>query len=223
MPIKAITFDFDGTLADTNHLKRAAYFQLFPDFVGREETIAAAIDAGWDATRLEIITQIVRSLYVDETIDAQDSLIQEKVAQYGKIVLAGAIAAPEIRGASAALTELSVNHALYLNSLTPTIPLTRITEERGWARHFRKIYGSPERKSDNLRRILDHAGLNPYENVVVGDSETDLLSSQEVGCPFIAIRFEYRTNSFRSLPDMEKLPTAIMELKKVTSTANELR
>lgn len=73
---------------------------------------------------------------------------------------------------------------IYVCSGAPQEELRVILKGRGLEGYFEGIYGSPPAKAELLRRIVDMAGVEPEETLMVGDSVTDLRAAEAVGTLF---------------------------------------
>ncbi|MCJ2188716.1 HAD hydrolase-like protein [Novosphingobium sp. 2638] len=73
---------------------------------------------------------------------------------------------------------------MFVVSGSDEIELISVLEEMGLARFFRRIFGSPSTKTDNIARVI--ALLDrPHDITFVGDAKADWLASCERGCDFI--------------------------------------
>jgi phosphoglycolate phosphatase-like HAD superfamily hydrolase len=71
-------------------------------------------------------------------------------------------------------------------SATPEGEIREIVAERGLARFFAAVYGSPMSKADILRHILVQNDFAPSEAVFVGDALNDYEAARAVGVAFVA-------------------------------------
>ncbi len=188
--IRCVAFDFDGTLADSNQIKRDAWYEVF-DRTGfsREET-SALMAALPTADRFELIDEGLARLASAGRFPAGETpsrLAAELAQAYNDICETGQSTCPEMPGTAAMLSVLAASLPLYVNSATPEEPLRRIIARRGWERHFRGVHGRPREKAEILRGILAREGISPGEVAMVGDGPADIQGAQEVGCFFFAV------------------------------------
>lgn len=225
--IRCVVFDYDGTLADSNRIKREAWFQVFARVGATPAETAALLGERPTADRYDLIGAMLERLgalersadghvrsnpsaeswqpqHADVTVRAP--LAAELAQAYNDLCEAGQATCPEMPGAAALLAALVSTHSLYLNSATPEEPLRRIVTRRGWAPFFRGIFGRPRDKADILRTVLAAERLGPAELAMVGDGPADWQCAREVGCPFFAVGeltdFPYgrRVNHLADLP-----------------------
>ena len=190
MGIRAIVFDFDGTLIDSNRLKYDAYFMLFPSDDHHARIIHAVLSEIFEQSRFVILEEILRRLGVREK-DSLKRAVRKLAEGYNDIVLAGAKTCPEKPGAEKALKKFAPVCRLYVSSTTPEAALKEVLRFRKWDGYFRAVFGYPHEKPETLRRIMALEDLKSDEVLIVGDGESDRKSAQENGCPFFHITEEF--------------------------------
>jgi phosphoglycolate phosphatase len=185
--ISVVVFDFDGTLVDSNALKREAYYEIFPPGERHRDVITKILETSFEESRFVIIRKILAATGGAEGAELE-AAAQEMARRYGERVTLGAKLCPERRGAGEMLRSLSQNHRLYLSSTTPEPSLKEIVAHRGWTRFFKAISGHPRRKEDFILEILQAEGVAPRNVLVVGDGETDRVSAEKTGAHFLALK-----------------------------------
>ncbi len=213
-PIRCVVFDFDGTLVDSNRLKREAWFEVLGSQGCSRDEITRLLEQNPLSDRFELIA---RMLTEGETKEISTTLISQLAGQYNDICESGQATCPEIPGASAMLQTLSQSMPLYLNSATPEEPLRRIVARRAWSGYFQGIYGRPDEKIAILNRILRQEDLLPTNIAMVGDGLADWQAAEAVGCIFISVGdWSNRPNiSNRDVRDLHKLPSVILNPKNL--------
>ena len=181
VPINCVVFDFDGTLVDSNRIKRDAFFE-----------IARQHDGGFDAMKLVYARgrgdrfEIWKSWAVE--LGTDQFIADEMIAAYSAAVDKAVAAAPEMPGAFDMLVTLKAKGlSLILSSATPKVSLASIINARGWLSQFDAIYGAPEPKGDILtRHVVPKAG-GVSRVAVVGDGSDDRESARATGCRFYPV------------------------------------
>lgn len=197
MALRAVAFDFDGVLVDSNPLKRGAYFRVFEDVEGAAPVIERSLEGAAGKHRFQNIETILRALGRDG--DLADE-VNRRAQAYNRIVTQGAIDAKPIPGAVESLDVLGRDLPLYVISNTIEDSLLEVVKGRGWEKCFKRVLGTPKSKIENFRAILDAEGCKPEEVLVVGDSSIDLGLAQHYAAPFYAVVNEFNDFAGRDLP-----------------------
>ncbi len=183
--IRCVVFDFDGTLVDSNLIKR----QIFLSMASRdgEELLMKKILEAQPGDRNEVFNKFAAAR-VDIGKAEGRLRAAQMILEYTYCCEEAIAICPEIVGASKILDELKhEGFQLAVNSATPTETLHRIVSRRGWLSHFTHVLGSPASKAENIVSIVDDLSLQNKEVVMVGDRCVDQCAATEFGCPFIGI------------------------------------
>lgn len=184
-----LVFDFDGTLVDSNPIKRRAFERCFTGFSERWDEILAYCWGNHHVPRGEkfqhVYEEILQLPYIPEI--AQD--LQER---FDRFTTTQIIEAKEMPGAEAFLRQASGRYRTGLLSSTPHEILLTILRGRGWEGLFTRVQGAPVQKAEWLMglRLQDH--LAKSELVFFGDSTEDAQAAQLAGCTFIAVGPDHR-------------------------------
>lgn len=181
IPVTHVVFDFDGTLVDSNRIKREMFFEIagqrHDGFHVMELVYARAPGdrfAIWQSWAIEM--------------GADQALAEDMVAAYSTAVDKAVATAPEMPGATSMLVALRARGlSLIVSSATPRANLVPIIDARGWLGHFDMIHGAPETKVDILtRNVVPQAGA-ASRVAVVGDGGDDRDSARVAGCRFYPV------------------------------------
>lgn len=208
--IRGVVFDFDGTLVDSNHIKRETFFELASEFEDGVRLMEKAMKEANGRDRYWVFARFAAALpglaNAEALAHRYTRTCQERIA-----------GAPEIAGAEACLEGLrEEGKLLFVNSATPAEPLARLIQLRRMEKWFAGIYGAPAEKHENLSSIRSKHGLAADEILVVGDGESDRLAAEMHGCHFVAV--ENPENDFKQqptcrIPDLTELPAAIASIQ----------
>ncbi len=189
--IKCVVFDFDGTLVDSNAIKRETFFAIARPWDPSDEVVAEIFERWPAADRYEKSLKIAERL-ISRNLLPKDSSVKEWASrlagEYTEQCENAIGSCAEMPGATQALNELSEKgFLLFVNSATPVEPLRKILKLRNWAHFFQSLYGAEACKADNLKQVASRTGANPDEIAHVGDQLDDLQAAEQFGCYFVAM------------------------------------
>lgn len=216
--IRGVVFDFDGTLVDSNRIKRQTFFDVVRN-VGDGVALIEKILTENQGDRYAIFEQFAKhSQEFQQSVSGRNpkEWAAELVAEYTHRCEEQIVACTEVPGATEVIYNLRKNGIVTaINSSTPTTALIPIVRRRGWYECFDYLLGGPAKKYENLKRIADMALLTPSELVMVGDQEEDRQGAAQFSCHFIALNRS--GSSFSSLPehridDLSQFPDVIHQL-----------
>jgi phosphoglycolate phosphatase-like HAD superfamily hydrolase len=220
--IRCVGFDFDGTLVDSNAIKRQAFFDVLAHVDPDGETVAHVLDVVQPGDRFDIMRELAQRLGDRDTGAAAggaSELATDWADAYTRRCEEAVSKCPEIPGTAAALDWLAARRLpLYVNSATPETPLKRVLDLRSLTPHFRLCLGRPADKCENLATICADARVAPRELLFVGDGEDDRSAALEFGCRFCAVvrpgpsRFDAPPEC--SIGDLHALPALIERLQE---------
>lgn len=189
--IRCIVFDFDGTLVDSNEIKRQGFFEAGRAFDPEGRSVREALERNPRADRFTMAREVAESLSARGPLpDGQsiDAFANEFARAYTEHCETEISRCPEIPGARATLAALSAEGIdLFVNSGTPTEALIRVVGLRGLAGFFRGVYGSPESKLTNLQTIQRSIRATERQIALVGDGEDDRRAARTFGCHFVGV------------------------------------
>lgn len=207
--IQALVFDFDGTLVDSDPIKRSAFYDVttaVPGAAGILDTIFAAADPG---DRYDIFTALAARLESESAGDwtkAYGRLCQSRILDL--------LASSNIGHTLATLK--ADGYRLFIASATPQDDLASLVKKSPLTAYFTGVYGRPAAKADVLRNILRGHGWTSHEIVMIGNSEPDRKAAQEVGCPFVGVigggEDDFRCRPEINLRCLDELPRIVEHL-----------
>jgi phosphoglycolate phosphatase len=181
---RLIVFDFDGTLVDSNVVKRDAFDHVFADCPECLRAVPSTLDQYRDASRVEIIRALVEriadlstsewSAEAARRTEAYSSWVEDQIAQRA-----------EHSPATVLLPQWQRAAALYVCSLTPTAALVQILQRLNWLQYFDGVEGYPVSKRDMLQRTMTARGVAASEVLMVGDG--DEAAATATGTAFFRI------------------------------------
>jgi phosphoglycolate phosphatase-like HAD superfamily hydrolase len=188
--IKAIGFDFDGTLVQSNAIKQDAYYAVTKP-LGDIAYIVREVLAENAGDRTAILGKVAgRAMELGLLPAPADGRpwAATLVERYSRFCEDAIAACPEVPGAMRAIGSLSrKGYGLFLNSATPLPALEAVVARREMGRFFGGVYGGFSGKVENLKAGMARFASSPAETVFVGDNEVDRAAAETVGCHFIGI------------------------------------
>lgn len=208
--IRAVVFDFDGTLVDSPAIKEQAFAEVALSVSGGEAAMERVRNDGQPQDRHAVFRRFADILAADNAV-AEPAVWGRALAErYSDLCEQRISTCPDCPGAPEVLSALGEEgYLLYLNSATPAEALRPILERRGLTAAFHDVFGIPPTKEENLRRILAAAGAKPDEVVVVGDGADDAASARALGCHYLGAGCGQDGFQIR---DLREIPKAIREL-----------
>jgi phosphoglycolate phosphatase-like HAD superfamily hydrolase len=182
--IKAIIFDFDGVIVESVNIKKTAFGEMYRGH-GNDvmyKVLAHHLSNG-GMSRFEKFR-----LYHKEFlgIDLTESKLADLCDQFSHLVLDKVIAASYVRGAYEFLSEYHNTYDFYISTGTPEAEIIRILKAKHIEGFFKGVFGSPEKKSKHVRRILSNGEYKKKEVIFVGDSPSDRDAARNYNILFIA-------------------------------------
>jgi HAD superfamily hydrolase (TIGR01549 family) len=210
--LRALFFDFDGVIVDSIQLKTEAFRLLFQDY---PEHIVKSVA---DYHRLHGGISRVDKIIHAHTHFLGTPLTKEEVKEwsrrYSELVVKKVIDVSWIAGAKEFLQKAKKNgFKIFVISGTPEDELKYILQKRGIADLFQEQLGSPVRKPQHIRWLLEKYQLNPVDCVFIGDALTDYDAAGETGLAFIGIQGEVKfPENTTVLPDCTGLQAALDDI-----------
>jgi phosphoglycolate phosphatase-like HAD superfamily hydrolase len=209
--IKCVVFDFDGTLIESNEIKRRAFYEVTKNLVDAGILLDKILSYPDSGDRYDIFDTLIIELKLVREVFVSASKLSDS---YTKICEYEISRAPEIKGAVKTIKELrSLGVKIFISSATPEITLQKIIDMRGWKDMINMALGSPDSKIDHLQTILTKNKYSISEVVYVGDSEIDRDAALLVGCRFVGIGKDWSRFSSKPSTLLNTLENFTTELK----------
>lgn len=207
----AIIFDFDGVLVESVKVKTWAFVELYRPYgeqVMRE--VAAYHEAHGGVSRFEKFRYFHRTLLGRELGAAEEGQL---ASRFSALVEDAVVAAPWVAGAREFLVAYHDQLPLHIASATPDTELRRIVSRRGMQTFFRSVAGTPETKSEIIRRIIAEQGYSSWRILMLGDATADMEGAIDADVPFLGRVPKGAGNPFpaniQTIEDLEHLAECI--------------
>lgn len=184
--IKCLVFDCDGVLLDSVPVKTRAFARLARPYGQAAEDMFVMYHARHGGvSRYRKFAWFFEQVLHREITPEESEAWGRKFVEYA---LEEVRACPMISGAMQVLENWHGRLPMYVCSGAPREELELILRERGLARFFKGVFGSPPAKAQLLRDIASlEKGLAPDEFVMVGDAATDEDAASFAGTLFYAV------------------------------------
>jgi pyrophosphatase PpaX len=199
MPIQAVLFDFDGTLADTLPLSFIAFKAVFRQYENRDVTNDELV-AMFGPTEEEII----------EANFSNKAAVPQAVQDYFSIYETGhtgeSVRNQEIAGLLQWLKDQGIKTAVITGKGKRAY---RISSE---ALNMRGIFQlaitgddveKPKPDPEGIHKALDILGIDPADAVFIGDSNADILAGKAAGLRTYGVRWlsTFQSQTYEVEPD----------------------
>ena len=214
--IRAIVFDFDGVIADSEPLHLRAYQEVLAPLgvtLGRDEYYAHFL--GYND--LDAFRAIAPAK--GWTLDERQllALVDEKGRAYEELLTTADILYP---GAAACVERLAASYPLGIASGARRHEIETILRATGLARHFRFIVASEDTAAskpapDPYRRAADLHGLPPSQCLAIEDSRWGIESAKTAGMKCVGITNSYPASELagadRVIDSLEEFTVGLIE------------
>lgn len=217
--IRGIAFDFDGTLVDSNDIKRQTFYKVTKSHDPAGSTVTRILNQFPHIDRYGIFQAIVRELIANEpAVDPKDlNTLATQWAEAYTVECEKAIEqCGEVPGASETLRWISEQPIpIFINSRTPTATLKRLVTLRSLDSYVSQVFGASASKSENLEHIQNQTQAKPKELLFVGDSDDDREAALEVGWHFVGVVLGVKSRF--SSPPPEYCITNLLHLQPIVT------
>lgn len=192
--LKAIVFDFDGTLIESADIKThafAAVFQAFPAHV--DEIVRFHLKHAGISRFVKFRTIYKEILRCPLSLSEEERLGEN----FRKLVEEQMMQCPLVEGAEEFLRTTSRGYECFIASGTPESELQNLVNQRGLAKFFAGVYGSPATKPDILKDIRKRKRLEASQLLYIGDAESDQQAAQAEGVPFLGRMHRAQPHTFQ--------------------------
>lgn len=182
--IRAIVFDFDGVIADSNHIKTDAFVKLFEDYPQHiRELIRKFHLQNGGMSRFDKFRYIYANFLKEKLPEEKFNKLCD---DFNKLVINGVINAPLFDGVKDFLKKHKGAYDMYIVSGTPDYEIKEIARKRKLDKYFLKVLGSPRAKKELIGEVLKTGYYRPEEVIFLGDSINDYEGAMAAGVEFVA-------------------------------------
>ena len=208
MKFKVFIFDFDGTLVDSNGIKREAFYSVSREASDNPEIVDLVLTLMPEASRFQIIEKMYALITAKTGQKFSADQIKGAVNAYSATVRERILSCPEIDGACAVLSYIKERGGeIFVSSNTPEQFLGELIISRPWGKLVTAHFGFPRKKTETVSFIKKEMDVLPSEVLIVGDGASDKISAEQNGCCFFGVTHE--KSLLEMLEQISKLPSDV--------------
>jgi phosphoglycolate phosphatase len=191
--IKAIGFDFDGTLLMSENKKVQAIVAVFKEEFKITKGVKKYYQelVGTGKNRDEKVKMLFQKFLNREPTNKE----LKKVADHFGRHYENSFNSCPLFKCTNLIKELKKQvKFMFILSLENKKEVKKIANKCNYGKYFDEILGGPKTKIENIKHILKKHNLKPSEIIYVGDSKGDLIASNKMNIKFVLInkKFSYQ-------------------------------
>lgn len=183
MNLRAIIFDFDGVILDSNDVKTGAFYQMYIQY---GESVAKKVvehhKKNGGISRFEKF-KIYHKKFLN--IDISQSMLDDLCQKYSEFVVKGVLNSKYVPGSLEFLKSNFKKYNFFISTGTPDSEIIHILEKLNISKYFKDVYGSPSSKDFHVKKILSKYNFQCDEVIFVGDALSDLNAATKNNITFI--------------------------------------
>jgi HAD superfamily hydrolase (TIGR01549 family) len=186
MEWQAVFFDFDGVILDSVDVKTKAFAKMFHQYGPEIESkvVSYHLENG-GVSRFDKFRYYYKE-YLKQ--DLSEEKLMELSNQFSALVVQEVVNSDFIEGAFETLNELKRNEIpAYIVSGTPHDEIKDIVRQKGLALYFDEIHGSPKKKEEITKDILQRKNYDSKKCLFIGDALSDYEAAVENEMHFLGI------------------------------------
>ena len=181
--IKGIIFDFDGVIVESVNIKTIAFKKIYKKY--GNEIVNKVVDhhlSNGGMSRFEKFNYYHKNFL---GINLNENELLSLCGKFSKLVLNDILSAPYVPGASEFLKKNNKKYNLFISTGTPQSEIEEILIRKNIYQFFKSVYGSPEKKTKHIKKIIKNGSYTNKQIVFVGDADSDISASKNHGISII--------------------------------------
>ena len=190
MKIKAVGFDFDGTLIMSEELKALQFVRIFKERFNVEKGVLSCYKR---ISRKGINREEKIRLLFEHFLKRKptSSELKELDDEFGRYYEQSLKTCPLFQCTNIIRDLKKQVDFLFLLSLENKREVERLVRHCGLSIYFDEILGGPTAKVDNLKYVLAKHHLKASEVLYIGDSTSDIIASRKVKVKVVLIQKKF--------------------------------
>lgn len=196
--IRAVGFDFDGTLILSESKKAQIMSDIFKEHFNHTYGVKSAykklVGKGYSRHRKfeKIIEQVLKKPAKKSELKSLEKLFGQK---YRKVLSTCPLVA-----CTHVIKDLKKQvNFLFLLSLEEREDVLMMAKHCGLAKYFDEVLGGPLPKHKNLCHVIKKHKLKPHQIIYIGDSKGDVLVSKKLGIKVVLIKNTFNFHKVRKV------------------------
>ena len=183
---KALVFDFDGVILDSNHIKDETFLILYKKYGKKfSNYVLNHHKNNRGISRFEKF-KIYHKILFGNNIKKKE--IEKLNQSMNSIIINRMIKTKFIYGVKNFLKNYHKIYDCFIISASPEGELKEICDKKKISNYFIKIYGSPDNKFKNLNKLIKTYKYKRKEILYLGDSNNDYFFAKKSKISFINVR-----------------------------------
>ena len=168
---KAIIFDFDGIISESLGVKTDAFAEMYRPYGHEiEQKVIDYHESHGGVSRYEKF-KVYHGEYLKMPID--DQKVQELADRFSSLVLEKVVNADYVPGVYEFISEFYDQYDFFISTGTPEDEVNIVVDRKNLRPFFKEIFGSPDKKTNHVKKIMGKYGYDKSEVVFIGDAPTD--------------------------------------------------
>ena len=185
---KVIFWDFDGVIKDSVKVKTDAFEKLFSTY-GNDivKKIRIHHEENGGVSRFDKIPNYLK--WVKQELSQE--IVNRYSNQFSILVKKNVIDSEWVVGVLNFLQNNHLSKKFFIVTATPQKEIEDILSQLKIDIFFQSVIGSPTKKGEAIKMILDNYSILPEDSVMIGDSESDYNAAIVNMVPFILRKTEF--------------------------------
>lgn len=181
--LRAVVFDFDGVIVESEAAKDAAFLELFGRWPEHRQAMLSYHREHRSLPRRRKLEELARRL----GRIGDEGYLERLGCELSLLMLERVAACPLVPGARPLLAELAPVVHVAVASVTPERDLLELLRRLGLSKLVAAAYGDPPTpKAEAVRMTVMRAGGDPAAVLMIGDAPSDREVARSCGVRFIA-------------------------------------
>lgn len=195
MEWQAVFFDFDGVILDSVDVKTKAFAKMFQQYGPEIESKVVTYHLkNGGVSRFEKFKYYYKE-YLRQNLS--EHKLMELSDQFSALVVQDVVNSEFIEGAFETLNGLKRNEIpAYIVSGTPHEEINDIVRKKGLEQYFDEVHGSPRKKGEITKDIIQRREYEPTKCLFIGDALSDYEAAVENEMYFLGIVQEKNQSIF---------------------------